>query len=106
MERHVQMEGIPKPQLRIARITTAHQHIHSRIVLAEQVGSDMRADVAGRSGQEYRHVAPFVPVFMPFPFSVGAGICSTRGSRASTPPPSIYGYVRRRQAGLGDSIQL
>ena len=29
----------------------------------EQIGGDVRADVSGRPGQEYRHVAPFVPVF-------------------------------------------
>ena len=31
-------------------------------MLLQQVGGDVRADVSGRSGQEYRHVAPLVPV--------------------------------------------
>jgi hypothetical protein len=36
-------------------------------VALKEIGGDMRADVSGRSGQEYRHVAPLVPVFTASP---------------------------------------
>jgi hypothetical protein len=39
-------------------------------MLVEQISGDMRADVPGPTGQENRHVAPFVPVFTASPFSV------------------------------------
>jgi hypothetical protein len=41
-------------------------------VLFQQIGGDMPADVSGGPGQEYRHVAPFVPVLMVSPFSASA----------------------------------
>jgi hypothetical protein len=31
-------------------------------VVLQQISGDMSAYVSGRTGQEYRHVAPFVPV--------------------------------------------
>ncbi len=98
-KRQMQLQSLPQTQLRLARIARAHQHIQHCIVLAQQICRNMRADVAGRSGQEYRHVAPFVPVFIA-PFFSAAGICSTRGSRASSGLPSISGYVHRRNAGM------
>jgi hypothetical protein len=66
----VQLQSVPKPQLRVALIAAANQQIQSGIMLVEQVSGDMRADVPGSTGQEYRHVAPFVPVFTALPFSV------------------------------------
>ncbi len=107
-KRQVQLQGLPKPQFRVARIAAAHQQIQGRVMLVEQVGGDMRADVSGPTGQEYCHVAPFVPVFTASPFLavevgvvVGAdGIRSTRGTRASNGRPSISGYVHRRNAGI------
>ena len=65
----MQLQSIPKPQLRVARIAAAHQQIQGRIMLVEQISGDMGADVPGSTGQEYRHVAPFVPVFTASPFS-------------------------------------
>jgi hypothetical protein len=35
----------------------------------EKIGGNVRADVPGRPGQEYRHVAPLVPVFTASPFA-------------------------------------
>jgi hypothetical protein len=35
----------------------------------QQIGGDVRADISGRAGQEYRHVAPSVPVFTASPLS-------------------------------------
>jgi hypothetical protein len=65
-------------------------------MLLEQIGGHMRADVSGPTGQEYRHVAPFVPVFMHSPFSVGAPLPPLKagaqtGARASSGRPSISG---------------
>src|SRR5712692_2075565 len=54
-ERHVQLQGIPKPQLRVTRIAAAHQQIQGCIMQVEQISGDMRADVPRPSGQEYRH---------------------------------------------------
>ncbi len=101
-KRHVQLQGVPQAQLCIARIATAHQQIQSRIMLFEQIGCDMRADVAGATGQEYCHVAPFVPVLIlsPSPFSAAGDMCNSRGARASSGRPSISGYVHRRNAGI------
>ena len=107
-KRHVQLKSMPKPQFGIAPITSAHQQIQGGVVPFQQIGGDMRPYVPGPTGQEYCHVAPFVPVFMASPFSVitssvapvGGGICSTRGSRASSGRPSISGYVHRRNAGI------
>ena len=107
-KRQVQLQGVPKPQLRVTWIAAAHQQIQGRVMLVEQIRGDMRADVPGPTGQEYCHVAPFVPVFTASPFLavevgvvVGAGgIRSTRGARASSARPSISGYVHRRNAGI------
>src|SRR4051794_9289519 len=66
----------------------------------------MRADVAGGTGQENRHVAPFVPVLMVGPFGCGSGESwKVRGGRASSGLPSISGYVQRRKAGMWMLIQ-
>jgi len=43
----VQLKCIPESPFRVARIAAAHQKVHRRIVLGEQIGCDMRADVAG-----------------------------------------------------------
>src|SRR5208337_3357534 len=99
-KRQVQLQSIPKPQLRFARIAAAHQQIQGRVMLVEQISGDMRADVPGPTGQENCHVAPFVPVFMASPLSCGGGMRSTRGARASSARPSISGYVHRRNAGI------
>src|SRR5208282_1847809 len=105
-ERQVQLQSLPKPQLRITRIASAHQQIQGRVILLQQIRGDMGADVPGPTGQEYCHVAPFVPFFKASPFSrvevvvLEGGICSTRGARASSGRPSISGYVHRRNAGI------
>ena len=108
-KRQVQLQSLPKPQFRIPRIAPTHQQIQGRVMLLQQIRGDMRANVSGPTGQEYCHVAPFVPVFTAAPFSVvgslGGGICSTRGARASSGRPSISGYVHRRKAGIWISIQ-
>src|ERR1700686_456704 len=101
-KREVQLQRVPKTQLSITRIPATNQQIQRRIVLLEQISGDMRADVSGSTGQEYRHVAPFVPVFITSPLSVVAaevvvtaavrcGICSRGSARASSGRPSISG---------------
>ncbi len=96
----MQLQGLPKAQLGIPRITAAHQQIQSRVMLLQQIRGNMRADVPGSTGQENCHVAPFVPVFTGvasfgthfcFVVVAGGGICNTRGSRASSGRPSISG---------------
>ena len=51
------------------RVACAHQQVQRRAVAVKQIGGDMCADVSGRSGQEYRHVAPLVPVFTVSPLA-------------------------------------
>ena len=62
-EVHVQLHSVPQAERGFLRVFPAHQHVQGRAMRVQQVGRDMRANVARRSGQEYRHVAPFVPVF-------------------------------------------
>jgi hypothetical protein len=40
------------------RIARPHQQIERGTMAFEKIGGDVCADVSGRSGQEYRHVAP------------------------------------------------
>src|SRR5882762_9082222 len=97
-EVEVQLQRLPQPQLGFAQVTRPHQKVQGSAVILQQIGGDMRSDVAGRPGQEYRHVAPLVPVFTVSPF-VGASL-KLRGGRTSSGRPSISGYVHRRSAGM------
>ena len=65
----MQLQRAPQAPLRFLRITRPHQHVQRGAVAFQQIGGDMRADVSGRSGQEYRHVAPLVPVFTASPLA-------------------------------------
>src|ERR1022692_1047826 len=101
---------MPETEFRLLRGAAAHQQIQLRVMLLQQIGGHMRANVTGPTGQEYRHVAPFVPVLIASPISlvdgaaedapVEGGICKMRGARASRERPSIRGYVHRRSAGI------
>ena len=94
----VKLQRLPQPQLGFAQVTRPHQKVQGSAVILQQIGGHMGSDVAGRPGQEYRHVAPLVPVFAVSPF---AGVSlKLRGERASSGRPSISGYVHRRSAGI------
>src|SRR6266571_2311119 len=68
-ELQMQLHGAPQAQLGFLRITGTHQQVQSGTVALKQIGGNMCADVSGRSSQEYRHVAPLVPVFTASPFA-------------------------------------
>ena len=65
----MQLQCAPQPQLRFLRITRPHQHIQSSAMPFQQIRGNVRTDVSGRPGQEYRHVAPSVPVFTASPLA-------------------------------------
>ena len=69
----MQLQRLPEPEFGLVRIAGANQHIQRCAMLFEQIGGDVAADVAGRAGQEYRHVAPLVPVLTATPLSASAG---------------------------------
>src|SRR3979411_2114441 len=94
----VKLKRLPQAEFGLAQVTRPHQKVQGSAVILQQIGGDMRSDVAGRPGQEYRHVAPLVPVFTVSPF-VGASL-KLRGGRTSSGRPSISGYVHRRSAGM------
>jgi len=55
--------------LRFLWIAGPHQQVQGGAVPLQKVGGYVRADVSGRSSQEYRHVAPLVPVFTASPLA-------------------------------------
>jgi len=65
----VQLQGLPEAQLSFLGSASPYQQIQRGTVAFEKIGGDVRADVSGRTGQEYRHVAPSVPVFTASPFA-------------------------------------
>src|SRR5579864_7132841 len=91
-EVEMKLQRAPKARGRFLCVFAANQEIQAGGMRFQQVGGDMRADVTRRSGQEYRHVAPLVPVFM---VSVPAASSSfnekARGGRTSSGRPSISG---------------
>src|ERR1700722_17827106 len=91
--REVQMElqGVPQTQFPLVGIARPHQHIQGSPMVLQQVGSDMAADVSGGPGQEYRHVAPFVPVLTVSPLLSTSDNWKLRDGRASRGRPSISG---------------
>jgi len=46
----VQLQGLPEPQFGVTRIAAADQQIQGRVMLLEQIRSDVRADVSGPTG--------------------------------------------------------
>ena len=88
----MQLRRAPESHRRFLRILAANQKIQAGAMCLQQVGGDMRANVACRSGQEYRHVAPFVPVFMVSPLAGSSSLnWKGRGGRTSSGLPSISG---------------
>src|ERR1700730_12113484 len=71
-EIQVQLQSLPQAEGSLLRVAGADQQVQRSTVLLEQVGGDVRADVSGGTGQEYRHVAPLVPVLTTSPFSTAA----------------------------------
>jgi len=70
---HVQLQGLPQAYFGFVRVARADQHIQRGAVVLQKISGNMSADVSGRAGQEYRHVAPFVPVLtVSPPLSVSA----------------------------------
>ena len=65
----MQLQGTPQAELRFLRITRSHEQVQGRAVAFQQIGRHVSADVSGGPGQEYRHVAPLVPVFTASPFA-------------------------------------
>ena len=63
----MQLQRMPQTHFRLVRIARPHQYVQRSPVLFQKIGGDVRADVSGGPGQEYRHVAPFVPVLMVSP---------------------------------------
>ena len=104
-EIQMQLQGLPQAARGFLRIAGAHQQVQRSAVLLQQVGGDVRADVSGGTSQEYRHVAPLVPVLTTSPFSGTAAGCRLRAGRASSGRPSIRGYVHLRSAGMWILIQ-
>ena len=66
---HVELECAPQPELRFLLVAGADEQVQRGAVSVKKVGGDVCADVSGRSGQEYRHVAPLVPVFTASPLT-------------------------------------
>ncbi len=90
-EIQVQLQRLPQTTGRFLRVAGADQQIQRSAMLLQQVGGDKRADVSGGTGQEYRHVAPSVPVLTTSPFSGTASNWRLRAGRASRGRPSIRG---------------
>ena len=91
-EIQMQLQGLPQAAGSLLRVAGAHQQVQRSAVLLQQVGGHVRADVSGGTSQEYRHVAPLVPVLTTSPFSgTAAGCCRLRAGRASSGRPSIRG---------------
>src|SRR5207248_114690 len=65
----VQLQGAPKTQLRFLWIASSHKYVQRGCVSIQQISGNVRADVSGRTGQEYRHVAPSVPVLTASPLA-------------------------------------
>ena len=61
-EIHVQLKRLPQAPFGFALVLGANQQIQRVFVAIQKIGGDVSADVSGRAGQEYRHVAPLVPV--------------------------------------------
>src|SRR5713101_10170332 len=99
----VKLQRLPQTQLGLAQVTRPHQKVQGSAVILQQIGGHMGSDVAGRPGQEYRHVAPLVPVFAVSPFA-GARL-KLRGERASSGRPANGVYVQRLSAGICTLIQ-
>src|SRR5438477_11853889 len=93
-EIQVQLQRAPQPQLCFLRITRAHQQVQGGAMSVQQISGNVRADVYGRAGQKYRHVAPLVPVFTVSLFAGASG--KLRGGFASRGLPSSMGYVAGR----------
>jgi len=87
----MQLQAAPQPTLRFLWIARPHQQIQRGAVPFKQIGGDMRADVSGGPGQEYRHVAPFVPVLIVSPLLSASASWKLRDGRASRGRPSIRG---------------
>ena len=87
----VQLQTLPQSESRILLIAGTDQQIQRSAVLLQQIGGDVCADVSSGTGQENRHVAPFVPVLMISPFSGTASKWRLREGRASRGRPSIRG---------------
>ena len=61
---HVQLQPVPEPNARLPPRLCARTSTFKRSAMCiQQIGGHVRANVACRTGQEYRHVAPLVPVF-------------------------------------------
>src|SRR6185312_1297232 len=98
-EIEMQLKCVPEAVFSLMRITRANQQVQGRTVLVYQISGDVSADVAGGSGQEYRHVAPLVPV-LTVSAAASLAACRLRAGRASSGRPSIKGYVHLRSAGM------
>ena len=87
-EIQMQLQGLPQADCGFLRIAGANQQVQRSAVSLQQVGGDMRADVSGGTGQEYRHVAsvgvPGLPTVAPFSGSASCRLrAGTRFQRAS-----------------------
>ena len=58
----VQLQGLPQTARGFLLVAGTHQQVQRGAVLLQQVRGDVCADVSGGTSQEYRHVAPLVPV--------------------------------------------
>ena len=97
----VQLHRIPQATGSFLRVLAAYEEVQAGTVAFQQIGRHVRANVAYRSGQEYRHVAPLVAVFIVSPSGGSSSfIAKVRGGRTSSGRPSISGYVHRRSAGM------
>src|SRR5271170_6582957 len=87
----VQLQCLPEANFGLMSIARADQQIQRRSMLFQKIGGDVCADVSGRPGQEYRHVAPLVPVRTVSASFSALASSKWRGGRASSGLPSIRG---------------
>ena len=87
----MELQRLPQPQAGIFLIARAHQQVQGCTVLIQQVGGEVCADVSRATGQEYRHVAPLVPVFIAMALFSAEASWKVRAGRASSGRPSIKG---------------
>ena len=59
----MQLQRLPQPPFRLARIPRPHQHIERRAMIPQQIRRHMRPNVSRRSRQKYRHsLIPFLVI--------------------------------------------
>src|SRR5215470_12464461 len=58
LKRQVELQRLPQPHFRFVRVISPHQEVERGVMLFQQVGSDMRANIARRPGKKNCHDDP------------------------------------------------